>query len=53
MQTPTERLAIEIEELKARLQIAEEREFFLAAEVAKLNAILGRTDFQIRPTSKP
>ena len=47
--TPTERQALVIADLEAKLELMEERTFFLVAEVAKLNAQLGRTEFQTMP----
>ena len=44
--TPTERQAAVIADLEAKLELMEERTFFLVAEVAKLNAQLGKTEFQ-------
>jgi len=44
--TPTERLAAKIADLEAKLQLADERAFYLVAQVAKLNAELGRTDYR-------
>ena len=45
-QTPTERLAAKIADLEAKLQLADERAFYLVAQVAALNAQLGRTDYR-------
>lgn len=50
--TPTERLALEIESLKAQLILADERLFFLVAELAKANARLGVTDYATQPLAK-
>jgi hypothetical protein len=44
--TPTERLAAKIADLEAKLQLADEQTFYLVAQVAKLNAELGRTDYR-------
>ena len=44
--TPTERLAAKIADLEAKLQLADERAFYLVAQVAQLNAQLGRTDYR-------
>jgi hypothetical protein len=49
MLTPTEVLAARIADLEAQLQLREERLFFLVAEVARLNAALGVTDYPTRP----
>lgn len=50
--TPTEILAARIADLEARLQLADERAFWLVAQIAQLNAVLGRTDYQTRQPSK-
>ena len=47
--TPTEVLAAKIADMEARLQLADERVFYLVAEIARLNAELGRTDFKTHP----
>lgn len=47
--TPTEILAARIADLEARLQLADERAFYLVAEIARLNAALGRTDYVTQP----
>ena len=44
--TPTERLAAKIADLEAKLQLADERAFYLVAQIASLNAQLGRTDYR-------
>ena len=44
--TPTEILAAKIADLEAKLQLADERAFYLVAQVAQLNAELGRTDYR-------
>ena len=44
--TPTERLAAKIADLEAKLQLADERAFYLVAQVAQLNAQLGQTDYR-------
>jgi hypothetical protein len=38
--TPTERLALVIEDLKAQLELANERTFFIASQNARLRAVL-------------
>lgn len=48
--TPTEILALRIADLEARLQLADERIFFLTAELAQANARLGITTYQTIPT---
>ena len=50
--TPTERLAIRIEELQAELQLANERLFYLVAELAKANAQLGHVNYSTFPLNK-
>ena len=47
--TPTELLAAKIADLEAKLQLADERAFYLVAQVAQLNAQLGRTEYQTYP----
>jgi hypothetical protein len=47
--TPTEILAARIADLEARLQLADERAFYLVAEIALLNAALGCTNYQTQP----
>lgn len=47
--TPTERLAAKIADLEAKLQLADERTFFLTAELARANARLGITDYRTIP----
>jgi hypothetical protein len=47
-QTPTEILAAKIADLEAKLQLADERAFYLVAQVAQLNAKLGRTDYRTK-----
>jgi len=49
--TPTERLAAKIADLEAKLQLADERAFYLVAEIASLNAQLGRTEYHTQPQS--
>ena len=50
--TPTEILAARIADMEARLQLADERAFYLVAEIARLNAALGRTDYVTQPIHK-
>lgn len=49
MLTPTEVLAARIAELEAQLELAEERAFYLVAEVARLNTLIGVTSFRTVP----
>jgi len=49
MMTPTEVVAARIAELEAQIELGEERTFFLAAEVARLNALLGNTIYRTVP----
>lgn len=44
--TPTERLAIRIEELQSELQIANERIYWLVAELAKAHSQLHNLDYK-------
>lgn len=44
--TPTQVLAAKIAALEAKLQIAEERAYFLVAEISRLNAQIGNTEFR-------
>lgn len=44
--TPTEILAAKIADLEAKLELADERAFYLVAQVAQLNAQLGQTDYR-------
>ena len=50
-QTPTEILAAKIADFEAKLQLADERAFYLVAEIASLNAQLGRTEYHTQPQS--
>lgn len=43
MLTPTEVLAARIADLEAQLWLADERAFYLVAEVARLNALVGNS----------
>jgi hypothetical protein len=47
--TPTEILAARIADLEARLQLADERAFYLTAALAAANARLGITDYVTNP----
>lgn len=47
--TPTERLRLNIEELEAKLEQANERIYFLVAELATANARLGNTEYRTIP----
>lgn len=47
--TPTERLAAKIADLEAKLALADERTFYLTAQLAQANARLGVTDFKTMP----
>ena len=47
--TPTEVLAARIADLEARLQLADERAFYLVSELAKANARLGITTYATFP----
>lgn len=47
--TPTERMLWVQMELQARLDLADERIYFLIAELAKANAKLGITDYRTQP----
>lgn len=47
--TPTKRLAAKIADLEAKLALADERTFFLTAELARANAKLGITDYKTQP----
>lgn len=47
--TPTERLAAKIADLEAQLELANERTYWLVAEIAGLQAKLGNTDFKTQP----
>jgi hypothetical protein len=49
MKTPTEILAARIADLEARLQLADERAFYLTAQLAAANARLGVTDYRTQP----
>lgn len=49
MKTPTEVLAARIADLEARLQLADERAFYLVAQLAAANARLGVTDYRTQP----
>lgn len=52
MLTPTEVLAARIAELEARIQLDQERAFFLVSEVARLNGLLGVRGYQTMPSVK-
>ena len=47
--TPTERMLWVQMELQARLDLADERIYFLISELAKANARLGITDYRTQP----
>ena len=47
--TPTEVLAARIANLEAQLQLADERAFYLVAEIAKANARLNVTTYATNP----
>lgn len=47
--TVNERLVAANTDLEARLQLADERVFFLIAELASANAKLGITDYRTKP----
>jgi len=49
--TPTEILALRIADLEARLQLSDERIYFLTAELAQTNARLGITTYKTTPTN--
>lgn len=50
--TPTEVLAARIANLEAQLQLADERAFYLVAELAKANARLSITIYATQPPPK-
>lgn len=50
--TPTEILAARIADLEARLQLADERAYWLTAQLAETNARLGRTDYATHPVTQ-
>jgi hypothetical protein len=50
--TPTEILALKIANLEAQLQLADERAFYLVAEIAKANARLNITTYATQPPPK-
>lgn len=49
MLTPTEVLAARVADLEARIELGQEREFYLVAEVARLNALIGETRYRTMP----
>lgn len=49
--TPTERLAAKIADLEAKLQLADERTFYLISELARANAKLGVADYRTMPAT--
>ena len=51
-QTPTEILAARIDDLEARLQLADERAYWLTAQLAEANARLGCTDYATHPVTQ-
>lgn len=47
--TPTERLRLVVEELQAKLQLADERIFFLTSELATAQMKLGNLNYRTHP----
>ena len=46
---PVDVLAAKVTDLEAKLQLADERTFFLTSELAQANARLGITDYRTQP----
>ena len=48
-ETPLGRMSAKVNDLEAKLKLADERAFYLTAELAKANARLGITEYRTQP----